>query len=1335
MMINEILEEALKQENFTTKTNITDSDKENKNENNKNKNLNNKTDEEKANSTNINKTGEGNISEKKQNNSKNKDTDNTINNEQTLKNNINPKNEIEKKNKTNNNNHCKKIIKNNNGNINNSKANRNVIPFKNKIQINSREKEKKKSFNRESKFFFKNIYTPSQSKNTISFTYTNKDSNTFSLSNNKITTPRDREPNIKEKDSYSTTQNSIQTNKSKGIFSFSNTFLKKNNTIQTNKYAKNFSLDNADNSFNNNIKKLQKKNNVKKKEKSSSKTSKKNLKDKNDTNSKNKSSEMIDFIKVNKNENDLLPQKEKEKEKEKGKEDLAINENEKFDDKKNDIDINENKNINEYDYDDNDINNGIHDNKDDIKNNLVRGVQKEIKNNRDKEEKDNNYKKENNEKNLIKVGREKIPYNQNIFNKIMEEVKGEKNYIQKVVHRQIMNQRDSLNHCFYPSIRKYDTKTYKEITTKKIRNPFNALLNNENKFNFSNNINFDNLNYNLKTEMNEKDNNDNYLNISVATTTNQIKGKLRDDSNSNLNNKDDNKKSSIMIKKIPLNKLKLKSKIQLTNKNSNYNLNLNNNINYNSVEKANVNHRFYSIYSSSTEHDKNSYSIGQIGYFNNSQNFSATGIKKIPSMYYYNVNNKNNEDISLEANNPNPTSNNNKDNNSKKNILYNKVKLRKRITGLTSNKSSRVNRTNSLANDISDSNHIMSNNNSNNFTAENNVNLDNNINQNHNLPKINSSKMYYYQRNFKNKNILSKNYMSNIKDKHINKDILNNTCDNNYENMGKPIQEKIIGLFKKKYSSDKHCVMGNKSVYLNNNKYNSNSNKLNTTIFKSYMSNKNKICKDSNKNSNFLNYNTNVESMSLLSFDSNNNDNLKMKKYYSEYFSLKKEKSENDYIPKQNKENNQKNEIKLEQIITLLSFEDLLVVEDKLNIVLNILKNGKKSPNELFDLWNYFFSSSLKPKLEQIYKYFLNETEAMKSFINYSLTLIIICYDFSFNASKSNKSIYFSLYETLRLVYINLLIVISSIKNKIKLDNKDHYNLRLIEMSNVNKIIQKNLINFDNNSYNEDDISFNRELLHNNTNLLIKNLSLIIKNYKKSSISDLFNTVQNNSLEDINSFFLKNILREDFLGCSVLATTYLKEKQNFVPVKIPYIHKKNTKKYSLVLDLDETLIHFKFNHEQNDEGVLKLRPGVFAFLETVREFYEIILFTEASEAYTELIMEAFNKKKFFDYKLFRHHTIIIGQDFVKDLQRIGRPLDKVIIIDNIAQNFRMQKANGINIKSFFGEDQNDQALIDLIPILINIAKDNIDTRNGLIKYRDEIITKITSNLFRRNNEK
>ena len=106
-------------------------------------------------------------------------------------------------------------------------------------------------------------------------------------------------------------------------------------------------------------------------------------------------------------------------------------------------------------------------------------------------------------------------------------------------------------------------------------------------------------------------------------------------------------------------------------------------------------------------------------------------------------------------------------------------------------------------------------------------------------------------------------------------------------------------------------------------------------------------------------------------------------------------------------------------------------------------------------------------------------------------------------------------------------------------------------------------------------------------------------------------------------------------------------------------------------------------------------------------------------------------RQYFNFILNRKYTLIEGNDFIKDLNRLGRPLNKTIIIDNLQQNFCKHKNNGILIKPFLGEDKNDTALIDLIPILINIAKDDIDVRNGLMKYRDEILTKITSNLFRR----
>ena len=117
-----------------------------------------------------------------------------------------------------------------------------------------------------------------------------------------------------------------------------------------------------------------------------------------------------------------------------------------------------------------------------------------------------------------------------------------------------------------------------------------------------------------------------------------------------------------------------------------------------------------------------------------------------------------------------------------------------------------------------------------------------------------------------------------------------------------------------------------------------------------------------------------------------------------------------------------------EQIYNLLNFEDLLIIEDKLNLILIVLEQGNKSFKEYFDLIIYFFSSNLKNKLEQIFKYFKNETNNMKIFINYSLIFILICYDFAQNSICVNIDNNFNLIEIFQLIYRNILIVINSIK-------------------------------------------------------------------------------------------------------------------------------------------------------------------------------------------------------------------------------------------------------------------------------------------------------------------
>ena len=63
------------------------------------------------------------------------------------------------------------------------------------------------------------------------------------------------------------------------------------------------------------------------------------------------------------------------------------------------------------------------------------------------------------------------------------------------------------------------------------------------------------------------------------------------------------------------------------------------------------------------------------------------------------------------------------------------------------------------------------------------------------------------------------------------------------------------------------------------------------------------------------------------------------------------------------------------------------------------------------------------------------------------------------------------------------------------------------------------------------------------------------------------------------------------------------------------------------------------------------------------------------------------------------------------------------------QNFKLQKENGIIIRPFWGEDNCDIVLYNLIPILKSIAIEGKDVRIGLAKYKDEIFKNITSDLY------
>lgn len=86
--------------------------------------------------------------------------------------------------------------------------------------------------------------------------------------------------------------------------------------------------------------------------------------------------------------------------------------------------------------------------------------------------------------------------------------------------------------------------------------------------------------------------------------------------------------------------------------------------------------------------------------------------------------------------------------------------------------------------------------------------------------------------------------------------------------------------------------------------------------------------------------------------------------------------------------------------------------------------------------------------------------------------------------------------------------------------------------------------------------------------------------------------------------------------------------------------------------------------------------------------------------------------------------MIDNEILVKDLDKTEKDLAKVLIIDNIPENYKKQPDNGIFISSWYGED-NDTGLLSLIPILKELVKTQThDVRDFLRNCKKKLIEKI-----------
>ena len=234
-----------------------------------------------------------------------------------------------------------------------------------------------------------------------------------------------------------------------------------------------------------------------------------------------------------------------------------------------------------------------------------------------------------------------------------------------------------------------------------------------------------------------------------------------------------------------------------------------------------------------------------------------------------------------------------------------------------------------------------------------------------------------------------------------------------------------------------------------------------------------------------------------------------------------------------------------------------------------------------------------------------------------------------------------------------------------------------------------------------------------------------INNYNNININTLNNI---NDINNINkNIGMNNTMNNKLISNNNNSNNLIEFRKN--KISIPFLKTPSTKKYTLVLDLTDTLINVQYL-DNNQTLIPNLRPGLFSFLNAIKPIYELVSFTTETKEYSDMILNEIEKnKKYFDYNLNTEHLTLYGNKFVKDITKLGRDIKKVIIVDDDPDNFRLNPENGIQISPYLGDStKDDTTLFELKRLLILFQRTGVDDiRKAIKSYEKDIKDKISLN--------
>ncbi|GMR36170.1 hypothetical protein PMAYCL1PPCAC_06365 [Pristionchus mayeri] len=167
---------------------------------------------------------------------------------------------------------------------------------------------------------------------------------------------------------------------------------------------------------------------------------------------------------------------------------------------------------------------------------------------------------------------------------------------------------------------------------------------------------------------------------------------------------------------------------------------------------------------------------------------------------------------------------------------------------------------------------------------------------------------------------------------------------------------------------------------------------------------------------------------------------------------------------------------------------------------------------------------------------------------------------------------------------------------------------------------------------------------------------------------------------------------------------------------LPALQPRDASKKCLIIDLDETLVHSSFKPVKNPDFVIPVeidgvvhqvyvlkRPYVDEFLARVGEKFECVLFTASLAKYADPVADLLDKRGVFRSRLFREACVFHKGNYIKDLARLGRDLNRTLIVDNSPTSYLFHPENAIPVQTWF-DDPSDVELLDILPLLDRLAQ-------------------------------